>query len=260
MSTQYDKLGTKYDVIKTTPNDFVCLYTTRRILGNVTGLSVLDLACGTGYYTRLFLDWGAASVIGIDISSEMVRVANADLAQTPERADRLEYHVGDVSKPNLLQSLGFSDRKIDLVHGGWLLNYASTSTELVAMWRNIASAIKPGGRFVGLVPNIVDPIFGFDSPFDEGYGVAYEAVAKVDGGYKTRVRTQTDPVVEFENYILNERGLYEKCAREAGMENLIFEPVAPGEELLAEYPAGFWDAYLKRPLGIVCVATRSSTQ
>jgi len=259
MSTQYDKLGTTYEIIKTTPNDFVCLDSTRRVLGDVTGLHVLDLACGTGYYSNLLLDWGAASVIGIDISSEMVRAAKAALAQRPERADRLEYYAGDVSKPDLLRSLGLSDRKIDLVHGGWLLNYSSTAAELVAMWRNIASALEPGGRFVGLVPNIKDPNFDFGATFDEEkYGIVYEVVEKIEGGFKTRVKTMTDPVVEFENYMLNEEGLYEKCAGEAGMENVRFERVAPGEKLMAEHPEGFWDGYTKRPISIVCTATRSS--
>ena len=260
MSTQYDNLGTTYEIIKTTPNDFASLDTTRCMLRDVTGLHVLDLACGTGYYSNLLLDWGAASVVGIDISSEMIRAANTALAQRPDRADRLEYYVGDISKPDILQSLNLTNRTFDLVHAGWLLNYASTPDELTVMWRNIASALRPGDRFVGLIPNINCPNFDFGAGFDEEkYGVVCEAVGKVQGGFKTRLRTITDPVVEFENYFLNEKGLYEKCAVEAGMENVTFEPTAPAEKRVADDPEGFWDDYIKRPLAMVCTATRSST-
>lgn len=122
------------------------------------------------------------------------------------------------------------------------------------MWRNIASALKPGGRFVGLIPNIVDPI---DSSVpDEKYGVVSETLAKVEGGYKMRVRTLTEPPVVFENYLLNEEGLYARCAREAGMEVLGFEHVAPGEKEVGAFEEGFWDEHRRRPLGMVCVATR----
>lgn len=256
MSTQYDNLGTTYDIMRTIPHDLACSSSNRRILGDVTGLDVLDLACGTGRYSTLFLDWGAASVVGIDISTEMIRAAKETLAKTPERGDRLKYYVGDLSQPSILQTLKLDDRTFDLVHGAWLLNYASTPAELVAMWRNIASALKPGGRFVGLIPNILDRTDLSGS--GEEYGVVFETLAEVEGGYKTRVRTFTEPSVEFECYLLNEEGLYERCAREAGMEIVGLERAAPGEKELEEFPEGFWEEYLRRPLGMVCVATRAA--
>ncbi|WP_353962550.1 class I SAM-dependent methyltransferase [Streptomyces sp. NBC_00006] len=37
--------------------------------------SVVDLACGTGFYNRLFKRRGATDVWGIDVSGEMVVVA-----------------------------------------------------------------------------------------------------------------------------------------------------------------------------------------
>jgi ubiquinone/menaquinone biosynthesis C-methylase UbiE len=35
----------------------------------------MDLACGFGFYTRLFKQHGATQVIGVDISPEMIRLA-----------------------------------------------------------------------------------------------------------------------------------------------------------------------------------------
>jgi 2-polyprenyl-3-methyl-5-hydroxy-6-metoxy-1,4-benzoquinol methylase len=42
-------------------------YTLRRLLGDLTGLSVLDLTCGTGLFTRTMRRWGAARVLGVDL-------------------------------------------------------------------------------------------------------------------------------------------------------------------------------------------------
>ena len=33
---------------------------------------ILDLACGSGFYTYRFLAWGASSALGVDISSAMI--------------------------------------------------------------------------------------------------------------------------------------------------------------------------------------------
>lgn len=37
---------------------------------------VLDIACGEGYGSKLLKDWGAASVVGVDVSPEALKVAN----------------------------------------------------------------------------------------------------------------------------------------------------------------------------------------
>jgi toxoflavin synthase len=43
------------------------------MLGPLDGTRMLDLACGFGLYTQLLKQHGAAQVIGVDISPEMVR-------------------------------------------------------------------------------------------------------------------------------------------------------------------------------------------
>ena len=47
----------------------------------VTGKHVLDIACGEGYGSKLMKDWGAASVVGVDISSEALQIANQMFAE-----------------------------------------------------------------------------------------------------------------------------------------------------------------------------------
>jgi 2-polyprenyl-3-methyl-5-hydroxy-6-metoxy-1,4-benzoquinol methylase len=51
-------------------------------LGDVRGLRILDLGCGTAALGRRLLEAGCDSYVGIDASAEMVEAARAELAGT----------------------------------------------------------------------------------------------------------------------------------------------------------------------------------
>ena len=50
-------------------------------VGNIEGQTILDLACGSGYYTRKLKEMGAGKTIGVDISEEMIKEAKKTLKQ-----------------------------------------------------------------------------------------------------------------------------------------------------------------------------------
>ncbi|MCJ1281466.1 hypothetical protein MMC26_000786 [Xylographa opegraphella] len=255
MSTQYDKLGRLYNEMQSVPGQIMLPENTRAALGDISGYDVLDLACGAGLYSNLLIDWGAAHVFGIDISSEMIKVARSSLK--PDRSHCIEYHVGDCTAPDLLQTLGIGrERQFDLVHGAWLLNYAATEDELTRMWRNIASNLKPGGRFVGIIPNL-DVDFSDEKPFDDPkYGVTTKPIEKVPHGNRVRVTAHTAGRVEFENYILNGDHVYERSAAAAGMCHVKWKAVSPRPEDIERMEEGFWDDFVARPFSAVCTAVR----
>ena len=252
------KLGRLYEDVHYVPTQTILPKNTRAALGSISGYDVLDFACSAGFYSNLLIDWGAAHVVAIDISSAMINEAQAKLA--PSRADRIEYRVGDCTTPGLLRSLGIGDeRHFDLVHAAWLLNYAASEQELTAMWRNVASNLRPGGRFVGIIPNL-DADFGFETPFDNPkYGTTTRAVAKVAHGYKVRVTAHTASRVEFECYILNEDCVYERCAAAAGMTQVRWKVVSPFPDDIERMEPGFWDDLIARPRAAVCTAVRGQT-
>jgi ubiquinone/menaquinone biosynthesis C-methylase UbiE len=47
---------------------------TLKLLGNVSGKKVLDLACGNGYFSRQLVQMGA-KVMGVDISAKLIQLA-----------------------------------------------------------------------------------------------------------------------------------------------------------------------------------------
>ena len=72
-----------------------------KILDNAevgAGMNVLDVACGTGVMFDYYLDRGVASVVGIDISPEMAKIAAMKYSDDPRVSvvcDDVERHVFD---------------------------------------------------------------------------------------------------------------------------------------------------------------------
>ena len=71
MPDQYSAIATLYGLYSKTqslPALFLEQPSIEAILGDITGLRCLDLACGLGRWSKSFLEKGAAQVIGVVIS------------------------------------------------------------------------------------------------------------------------------------------------------------------------------------------------
>ena len=139
MSTNYDEIAEQYKRSKQVAwRYYIEQYSLCELTGEVSGVSVLDLACGDGHYTRIFKKMGASRVVGVDISIKMI-----ELAIAADKGERLgiEYLVGDARSIHLRGSF-------DVVLAAYLLNYARSEQDLLAMAKAIHRSVKPGGRFV----------------------------------------------------------------------------------------------------------------
>jgi SAM-dependent methyltransferase len=107
-----------------------------RLVPDLTGSRVLDVACGQGLATRALAERGARSVVGIDLSPEMIEIARR---RTPEdrpitwRVDDAEQlrTCGDATVDGVTCQLGLMDvadltaalraiRRV-LTHDGWFV-------------------------------------------------------------------------------------------------------------------------------------------
>ncbi|KAK6813828.1 hypothetical protein RU639_010280 [Aspergillus parasiticus] len=210
---QFDKIGHRYNDVTNLPGVWLLEDILKSQIGPIHGLDVLDLACGNGYWSRRSIDWGAKKVVGVDISKVMV-----DNAQLQARAeDPSEFHVMDCIAP-------FNMGAFDLVLGIWLLNYAKDKTELLTMWQNIFHSLKPGGRFVGVIPNyeiLQTTACGQEYHFG---GVTYKVLERITEGTRIQVILDTTDPIAFFCYML-EPGLHEECAAQAGFSHLRWEPL-----------------------------------
>ena len=141
---QYDHIGSKYDeYARTATLKRAESYTFFRMVGALDGKRVMDLACGFGFYTRLLKQHGAAQVLGVDISPEMIR-----LATQQEQAEPLgiTYQVCDAVT---LPQLG----PFDLVTAVYLLDYATSKEQMLGMFRSVYANLVAGGRFIAYTVN-----------------------------------------------------------------------------------------------------------
>lgn len=109
----------------------------RKMLGgSLKGKRVVDMACGNGGSTRILADLDPDELIGVDLSSEQVRLAEKISASEPKYAN-IKYLVRDCSQP-----IGLG--QFDLVFSKHLLNYGTTVDVLKGIVNTMFDATKPG--------------------------------------------------------------------------------------------------------------------
>ena len=251
----YDSVAGDYDIIWNVPAVkilFPLLDTNLKRLGPWTGASVIDMACGTGIGLREMKKLGAKKLVGIDISSEMLAVAQ----QTSGPDAGFELHHADCSKS--LDHLGLEKGSFDLIIGMWLLNYPETTEQMAGMWENIATYLKPKGKFVGIIQN--QETYHPTSMQDkwEAYGAQETNVEPLPSGdgVKMHVEFNTEPKVEFDTFVLSTE-IFETAAKKAGMTDIQY--IRPGEEVKAEVEGkddAWWKELLEEYPNQLVIATK----
>lgn len=139
MASQYDSIAAEYQRMKKRALYKIVDHSLKKTLGKISGLDVLDLACGEGYTSRQFKSYGANKVIGVDISAEMIELAREQEERSPLGIDYI------CSPAQELDDIG----RFDLVTGIFLLHYAKNKDELFQMCAVITKHLKNHGRFIG---------------------------------------------------------------------------------------------------------------
>jgi ubiquinone/menaquinone biosynthesis C-methylase UbiE len=132
VASWYDKLvgeaGSNY-------HQNVILPAALRMLDAQVGESVVDVCCGQGVMARPLLDQGISKFLGVDASPRLI-----DFAKSRHADPKVSWLVADVCQP-----------------GAWANGTYDAATclmavhdvpDLVAMFTNMARALKPGGRAV----------------------------------------------------------------------------------------------------------------
>ena len=216
MSTQYNKIQRPYDELRKTTIAIVERVNVRDIVfAFVQDATVLDLACGTGFYTRSFLYWGASKVVGVDISSAMLEEARV---LSRDSGSAISFIEADCSK-----LVAFPGGPFDLVFGAWFLNYGETKEDMVEMYRNIALNLKPGGHFAAVTPPPTnDPAGHIEAegkvrPLPTASGGLFSTVTgEVKDGVEFHLHSDTlAGDLDFDCYHLK-KDVWEAAAKEAG--------------------------------------------
>lgn len=219
-------------------------------VGDVSGETVLDVACGEGHFTRMMRRSGATRVVGMDISESMIRLARQQEAADPLGID---YVVGDARVP------ADPPQEFDVAVAAFLLVYARDCAELAAMCAGVASRVRPGGRFVTITVN--PAICHFDpTPDFRKYGFDLRLEETVYEGAPMNFSVLLpDATLEIENYYLPVDA-YREQLRTAGFSSVAVHGLSVPADAMSGYPPGFWDELLAHPVYIVLDCVRAGAR
>ncbi|MFP5496193.1 class I SAM-dependent methyltransferase [Pseudomonas sp. A4002] len=112
------------------------------MLPPMSGLKVVDLGCGYGWFSRWAREQGAEQVLGLDVSQKMLA-----RAKEMTSSSAITYGIADLEK------LDLPDAAFDLAYSSLAFHYI---VDLKGLFARIHQALVPGGR---LVFSIEHPIF-----------------------------------------------------------------------------------------------------
>jgi len=242
---QYEDIGQKYNDVKSTPIvKFIEVPTFISMLSELKGSKVLDLACGSGFYSRMIKNLGAKSVTGVDLSPTMIAAASCEEQTRPLG---INYLVIDATNMPVVDVF-------DIVTAVWLLHYAATENSLQAMCRNIANNLKNGGRFATIVPN---PNFVTGRGDTEAYLFRTQTLNPGEDIQRVRLDfLQSDTFsIEYTQWPFIS---YENALRLAGFDSIEWVPMQIAEQGLEQMGEDFWTPFRNNRLGIGLTAVRSN--
>jgi len=233
----YDRIAKEYQASKQLPfRLYIEDHTLFKLLGDLQGKRVLDLACGEGIYSRKMKRHGAATTLGVDISPRMVGLA---VSQEGEQPIGCEYVVSDVTT---LGKLG----EFDVVVGVYLLNYAKTADELARFCEAISRNLRSGGYFVGLNDNPANPIEKYGTYTKYGFWKTTLSLRTEGTPITYHVKNLDGTEFRFDNYYLAP-ATYEAVFRQAGFADFSWCGPWLAQEGKQSFEEGYWDLFLNHP-------------
>ncbi len=192
-------------------------------LGDLGGKRVLDAGCGEGYLSRMMARKGA-SVVGVDYSREMLRLAN----ERTDASTDAEYHHCSAERLDFLD-----DQTFDAVVSNMVLidleDYRSAIDEAYRV-------LMPGGVFVLSISNPPFSVPGHSGwhTGDDGERLHWNTDAYfTEGAYEMPVLAHSEATfIQFHRTLTS----YARAILRAGfvIEDLV-EP-EPSDEAIREYP------------------------
>lgn len=228
MLNDYNKISGSYQQTDVKPDkQFSTLPTVLALAGNVKNKTVLDLGCGSGFYANALANIGAASVIGIDNSTEQISLAKKNPARNTE------YIVGNIFEDVLPQA--------DIVVAPYVANYATDTAKLIAFFQIIFNGLKNDGKLIAVVD------------FPEGKDLKkFGAVKKVIGnkidGAKIEIQLfDKNQHICTLNAVYFKKETIEDALRSVGFVEITWHKPIISDEGREKLGDSFWENYVEAP-------------
>jgi len=219
-----------------------------RVVGEVRGERLLDLACGNGYLARRFARMGAR-VTGVDASPAIVERARAREAREPLG---ITYHVGDTARLEMLE-----DGSVDVAACNMALMDIEDTAGTI---RAVSRVLRPGGRFVASLSHPCFDIAGASAWIIEQMDFTrtiWRKVSRYRECFTGRVPWRAgEEHVGYTPAYHRPLSWYVRTFRAARFVITAFEEPEPTEEFLAGATSGPWIAEI--PLHCVIEARKEA--
>jgi len=242
-SDQYAAVAEDYEKFKNAPwARHLETFTFLHAIDDVQGKTILDVACGSGYYTKLLRRGGASEVVGVDVSEAMVDVARRQEAAEPLG---ITYHVHDASS---MPQLG----NFDLAVSAYLLNYIPNEVTLTAVCQRILDNLAEDGTFVYFGMNPSFRYEKYDRTKCDKYELVIASARPTAEGLEVTASIMDS--ISLVGYQLP-MPTYERALARAGFTKVEWLPQQVSDQGIKEFGEEFWIDALNNPL---CAAMRAS--
>lgn len=218
----YDKIAEKYVETDSKPDkQFSILPTVLSLTGDLSQKTVLDIGCGSGFFTRALARL-AKRVVGIDNSEEQIRLAKENQILNEK------YIISDFRKNELPSS--------DVIVAPFVFGYCKDIAELKGFFAKIHKSLSANGKMIGVIdlPSNLDL---------KRFGAVKRLSSNTDGSEMEIALTNG------ENDICILRAYYftpetiDRVLREVGFQDIKWHDPIISQEGLDALPQGFWDGY-----------------
>jgi SAM-dependent methyltransferase len=245
VASPYDPYAEQYRRSKEAPfRQHIEEHTLRTLIGPLQGQSALDLACGEGFYSRRLRAWGAATVVGVDLSPSMIDLARR---QETTRPRGIRYHVQDVRTLDLGQ-------QFDLVCAAFLFNHAHNFDEFLEMAQAVERHLAPGGRLVAVISRGDQPVSAY--PKITKYGFSKSTPGELVEGAPITITFHVD-LGDFS--IVNPCLFQSTMVRgltAAGLRQQTWQQPLVSPEGVARFGEEYWKDFIEEPALIFLEARR----
>lgn len=210
----------------------------KALLPDLRNKSVLDLGCGFGWHCRYAREQQASSVVGVDISENMLQKAR-EMTNDPS----ITYIKAAI------EDIDFPDASFDVVFSSLAFHYIES---FEAICRKVYACLKPGGAFVFSVEH---PIFTSRNEQDWYYdGEGNRLHWPVDSYQSESVRQTsflTDNVIKYHRTF----STYMNELIKAGFSIKAVKEPMPSDEMINTVP-GMKDE-MRRPMFLIVSAEKN---
>jgi len=209
----------------------------RSLLPDIHDASVLDLGCGYGWLCRWAVENGASTVLGVDVSANMLNKAKS----FPEDSSAITYLQAD------LETLALPPITYRVVYSSLALHYLQNLPALVAQ---VYQSILPGGAFVFSVEHPV-----YTAPREPKFAENKDGgkVWLLDGYLEEGPRTTNwfaEGVIKYHRTI----GTYVSILSDAGFTISVINEWGPSLDQIKLTP--HWAENRERPMFLIIKATK----